>query len=189
MSYNAFFHLSNSLLTTWTRILPKLVRSRFCSTIVYSFALATLAGGIGLSLYLTYQDLRYLWIKHQLARCIEQLERAEAKSAAANRRCDILEQISSRGRRMVDDIERWEKTKDELERMLLFNQLPAACATTDELDPDFKEYDMLMRRRETVRKIRELKQLDKHLEEEMEWWNAEGEEKLKLANADDSIKC
>ncbi|KAJ3723595.1 hypothetical protein DFJ43DRAFT_648518 [Lentinula guzmanii] len=178
MSHNALLHIPNSLVAIWTRFLPKIVLGRSCSTVVYGFGAVTFAGGIGLSIYFSYQELHCLWIEHKLARCIEHLERAELKSAAANRRCEVLEQISSRGKQMVVDIERWEKTKEELEKILIFNQLPVACAATDGVNPEFEGYDVTVRRKETMRKIKELNELDRRLEEEMKWWNSEGEAKL-----------
>ncbi|KAJ4470811.1 hypothetical protein J3R30DRAFT_1124860 [Lentinula aciculospora] len=177
MSLNAILYVSQPVIALWTQFLPRILFGRSSSMMILSFGAATFAGGLGISLYSAYLDLRCLWIEHQLARTVELLDKMEAKNAAANRRYEALQQVTSRGRRMMAGIERWEAGRKELEKMIIFKQLPVTCAITDDTDPQFEGYNVTVRKRDLKRKMKEMNALDNHLEEEMKWWNAEGPDK------------
>ncbi|KAF5383992.1 hypothetical protein D9757_006971 [Collybiopsis confluens] len=168
---NALLTLSKHLLTLYTRHLPNAILSRPSSLLLVTLGSLTFTYGFGMSLYSFYQDLHYLYLEHKISRSIDQLERLEAKSYAASKRYEALEQVVQRGDRMIEEIEKWEVARKELENMLAFKQMPMACATTDDEDPRFEDYDAAVRRRETRRKMRELVRLDEHLNEEMRWWS------------------
>ncbi|KAJ3809332.1 hypothetical protein F5876DRAFT_66553 [Lentinula aff. lateritia] len=143
----------------------------------------TLAGGFGISIYSTYLDLRYMWIEHKLARAAELLAKVEARRAAADRRCEYLEKFTSRSRQMTVEIERLQAIRMELVRVFDFNQLPTACAVTDDEDPAFEGYDVVLQKKETMRKIQEWKALERHLDVEMEWWHKEAEPEFQRRRA------
>ncbi|KIK71441.1 hypothetical protein GYMLUDRAFT_52520 [Collybiopsis luxurians FD-317 M1] len=178
MKSNALLTLSKPLLTIWTRFLPNAILSRSSSTLLLSLGTLTFIYGFGMSLYSFYQDLHYLYLEHKISRSLDQLDQLEAKSTEAARRYEVLEQVIRRGDRMVEEIEKWEEKRKELENLLAFKQMPAACAMTDETDPRFEGYDAIVQRKETRRKMKELVAMDQHLNDEMKWWTTKGKAEI-----------
>ncbi|KAJ3908310.1 hypothetical protein F5879DRAFT_938106 [Lentinula edodes] len=179
MSHNAILYATKPLLAIWTRLLPKIIFGRSSSMVVLAIGATTLAGGLGVSIYSAYLDLRYMWIEHKLARTAELLAKVEAIRAAADRRYEFLEKLTSRSRQMTVEIERLQTKRMELVRVLDFNQLPTACAVTDDENPAFEGYDVVLQKKETMGKILELVALERHWNAEMEWWHKEAEPEFK----------
>ncbi|KAF9064098.1 hypothetical protein BDP27DRAFT_1334072 [Rhodocollybia butyracea] len=177
MSPNALSSLSHSLLgiISLHRSLPTLIFSRPSSFILYGFGATTFLCGLGISLYNTYSDIYHLWLEHQITTSLETLEKLEAQSAYATRHFEDLQEAVKRGEKMIDELERWNEEGKEMDRMVLFTQMPVACAVTDDGNPEFEEYDGLVLRRETRRKIKKFEAMDRHLSEEMKWWKTVGQ--------------
>ncbi|KAE9410232.1 hypothetical protein BT96DRAFT_969337 [Gymnopus androsaceus JB14] len=149
MRNDVLISISKPLLAIYTRFLPSAIFARSSSNIILGFGAATFACGLCMSLYSVYQDLYYVWLERQISRSLDQIDKLEAKSVEATRRYKLLEEVVQRGDRIIEDLERWDEERNELENLLVFRQMPVACAVTDNGDPRFEEYDTLVQKKET----------------------------------------
>ncbi|KAF9059867.1 hypothetical protein BDP27DRAFT_1430744 [Rhodocollybia butyracea] len=178
MSGNALSSLSHSLLgiVSLHRFLPTLIFSRPSSSFIYGLGATTFLCGLGIKLYSTYRDIRFIWLEHRVEAFVEATEKLQTEH---NRLQAKIDEAINRGQRMVALAQRRDAEAEELSRMLTFLEMPVACAARDDADPQFEEYDCFVQRLETMMKIETYKVMDEHANEEINWWKTVGERTAK----------